>query len=191
MISRIDHVAIAVRDFKKASDFFCSVLGATPCTWAVNDAMKYLGQVFSLGDLSRIELLNPTEKGSFLDNFLDKHEGIHHICLETPDIGKAKESLERLDIPYFGYYEYPHGRWKELFVHPKHAFGVLIQIAEFYPDDFIVESLRVAGGARWSVEKDDKGVTMILAHPGGGTARIEMTAEEVRALAGDLLATLE
>jgi methylmalonyl-CoA/ethylmalonyl-CoA epimerase len=186
MISRIDHVAIAVRDFKKTADFFRSILGAVPGTSSVDPGQKYLAETFSLGDLSRIEILTPTGKGSFLDNFLAERQGVHHLCLQTQDIKKARRALDEHGIPYFGYYEYEGGGWKELFIHPRDAFGVLIQIAEFTPDDFIADELKIPEGARWTVKKTGKGVTLTLAHPGGGTVRLDLSQEEARALARDL-----
>jgi len=186
MILRIDHVAIAVRDFRKAADFFRFILGAVPGTSSVDPGQKYLAETFSLGDLSRIELLTPTGKGSFLDNFLAGRQGVHHLCLQTSDIRKARRSLDERGIPYFGYYEYEGGGWKELFIHPRDTFGVLIQIAQFTPDDFIADELKVPQGARWTVRKDRKGVTLTLAHPGGGTVRLDLSREEAEALARDL-----
>jgi methylmalonyl-CoA/ethylmalonyl-CoA epimerase len=60
---------------------------------------------------------------------------VHHITLQTPDIQQAKAFLEKNGIPYFGDNEYPTSYWKEIFIHPRHAFGVLIQIAEFHPEN--------------------------------------------------------
>ncbi len=186
MISRIDHIAFAVRDFTRVADFFRSILGAVPGTSSVDPDLKYLAQVFSLGDLTRIELLNPTDKGSFLDNFLAQRQGVHHICLETPDILKVRSVLEERGIPYFGFHAYAGGSWKELFIHPRDAFGILIQIAEFTPDDFISDSLKLKGDARWSAEKSPTGVTLTLKHPGGGTVRVDLTKDEAAALQRDL-----
>ena len=59
MISRIDHVSIAVRDYEKASRFFVDILGAIPGAEGEEATTKYLWRVFSLGDLSRMELLDP------------------------------------------------------------------------------------------------------------------------------------
>ena len=96
MISRIDHVAIAVKDYGKAVHFFQHVLGAIPGISGKDHTLKYSWQSFSMGDLSGLELLNPTEERSFLDNFFKKRKagGVHHITLQTPDIGEAKKKLE-------------------------------------------------------------------------------------------------
>ncbi len=143
MISRIDHIAIAVKDYDKAYNFFSTLLGAVPGSSSTDDNMKYLWQNLYLGDLSRLELLTPVGAGSFLEGFLSKKEGgVHHISLQTPDIKKAAGFLDRQGIPYFGYREYGT-IWKELFIHPKHAFGVLIQIAEFNADDWLAPAVRM------------------------------------------------
>lgn len=185
MIERIDHVSLAVRDLEKAKSFFCDVLGCVPCEWSVLEDMKYLGQVFSAGDLSRIEIITPTGKGSFLDKFLNEREGVHHLCFETADIAAAKQALDEKGIPSFGYR--PEGDWKELFIHPRDAFGVLIQIAQFSPDAFLVEPLKFPEGVKWEVEAAPEGIVLSIAHPGGGKARIRLTKEEAMALAADIM----
>lgn len=187
MINRIDHIAIAVRDYEKALFFFKDVLGAIPGTSARDDSMKYLWQNLALGDLTRLELLTPTGPGSFLDNFLrDREGGAHHITLHTGDIRAAKNLLDRHRIPYFGFNEYGD-IWKELFIHPRDAFGVLIQIAEFRPDDWIDETVRMEGGRKWEVNPENDGARLTLAHPGGGKVTIELTGSECRKLARELV----
>ena len=149
--------------------------------------MRYAWQIFSFGDLSRLELIHPTDKGSFLDNFLKKNKngGIHHITLQTPDINKAKQTLENNNIPYFGYNE--HGNfWKEIFIHPKDAFGVLIQIAEFTPDDWLDKSVIFPTGQKWAVIKKEEGCTLSFAHPGGGKVNLELTKSDIKKLIREL-----
>jgi methylmalonyl-CoA/ethylmalonyl-CoA epimerase len=186
MISRIDHVSLAVRDFRKAADFFSTVLGAVPCSWSGDEKMGYLWHIFALGDLSRLELLTPTGEGSFLRNFLAKGDGVHHITLQTPDIGEMRRLLEGHGIPYFGYYEYPGGEWKELYIYPRDAFGVLIQIAEFTPHDLIGSAVSLPRGERWRVDRKSGEVSLTLSHPGGGTVKVSLTEAEAWQLARDL-----
>lgn len=187
MISRIDHVSIAVRDYEKAHNFFVTILGAVPGALADDTHLKYHWRVFSIGDLSRLELLKPTGNGSFLEKFYQKnpHGGVHHITLETPDIKHAEAVLKENNIPYFGYAEYGE-IWKELFIHPRDAFGVLIQIAEFHPDDFLDDRVKLPAGKRWSVHKDDQGTHLTFSHPGGGTCDVTLTDDEVAMLMEDL-----
>lgn len=187
MILRIDHVSIAVKNYEKADQFFRTLLGGIPGAAAEDPVTKYFWQIYSLGDLSRLELMKPTGPGSFLDNFLaDREGGVHHITMQTPDIQEAKAVLEKNGIPYFGYNEYPTSYWKELFIHPRHAFGVLIQIAEFRPDEWLGEAGQLAGGKRWSVQKDADGINLRIAHPGGGQAKIRLNQDEVQKIIADL-----
>ncbi|MCK5195690.1 MAG: VOC family protein [Desulfobulbaceae bacterium] len=187
MILRIDHISIAVKDYEKALHFFQNIFGAIPGASAKEREMKYRWQFFSFGDLSRLELIHPTGEGSFLDNFLKKHKngGFHHISLQTPDIQKAIQTLEDNNIPYFGYNE-DGDIWKEIFIHPKDAFGVLIQIAEFNPDDWLNKSVVFPKGRKWEVNKNKKGCTLSFAHPGGGKVNIELSEAEVKQLINDL-----
>ena len=186
LIARIDHVSIAVRDYEKAEKFFRTILGGLPGAAAEDPVTKYFWQIFSLGDLSRLELVKPTAAGSFLDNFLAQREGgVHHVTMQTPDIEAAKTHLQRHGIPYFGYNEYATG-WKEIFIHPRHAFGVLIQIAEFRPADYLAASVNLPEDRRWTVEKNGDGVSLRLAHPGGGQVQVELSKSEVAKLIADL-----
>jgi hypothetical protein len=46
------------------------------------------------------------------------------------------QRLQKKGIPTFGLSE-PFPSWKEFYIHPKHAFGALIQFAEFNPLDWV------------------------------------------------------
>jgi len=187
MISRIDHVSVAVLDFEKAARFFQDIFKAVPGAEGKDNHLKYLWKIFSMGDLTRIELITPTGKGSFLENFLrnKKDGGIHHITLETHDIHRVKMNLEENGIPYFAF-NADNDRWKELFIHPKDAFGVLIQIAQFNPNDYLAPSQKLPSEKKWYLEKLPEGVILHLAHPGGGKASFELKKDDVEELIQDL-----
>ena len=185
MIERIDHISLAVKDIEKAKQFFCDVLGLVPCAWSVLEDLKYLGQVFSAGDLTRVEMITPTGGGSFLDKFLAEREGVHHVCFQTLDIAKAKEFLDQKGIPTFGYST--ENDWKGLFIHPRDAFGVLIQIAQFHPEEFLVEPLKFPEGVKWEINPSSQGVTLTTSHPGGGKSRLQLTKDETRRLGEELI----
>jgi methylmalonyl-CoA/ethylmalonyl-CoA epimerase len=181
MISRIDHVSIAVRDQEKAEHFFRDILGAVAGAGSSDPETKFFWQLFSLGDLSRLEIISPTGKGSFLDGFLEDREGgVHHITLQTPDLRKAMAHLEAQGIPFFGYNEYPGGVWREIFIHPRHAFGVLIQIAEFEAADWLSEKVKFPPKTRWQVEKTETGAILTFAHPGGGKVSLKLDRGELK-----------
>ena len=193
MISRIDHVAIAVKDHEKALRFFRDVLGAVPGDQIEVPRQNFTWQTLVLGDLTRLELLTPMgDEGGLLGSFLARREGgFHHITLQTPDLDAAIRRLEEHEIPWFGRHEYPDGTWKEVFIHPRDAFGVLVQIAEFRQEDWMIPASRMPEGSRWDIAKTDQGFTLTLAHPGGGKVAVDLTPEEVKDLSATLSKALE
>ena len=137
MIRRIDHVSIAVRDQAKAKAFFIDVLGGKNLFEAPVPSQKYRWTTIELGTSCFIELIGPLEKDGFVQKFLDhRGEGPHHITIQVNDLQKVHRKLEENGIPTFGLGE-PFPGWKEMYIHPKHAFGTLIQFAEFKPLDWI------------------------------------------------------
>ena len=191
MILRIDHVSLAVKNYEGAVEFFTKILGAVSQYNGTDNNLKYYWETFALGDLSRFEIIKPTGKGSFLENFLkDKEGGIHHLVLQTLDIEMTREILEKNNIPYFGYQNY-RDRWKELFIHPKDAFGVLLQIAEFKASDWLSPSYSMPEDKKWSVERNNKKYNLTFAHPGGGKVKLSLDREEFNKLIEDLNKMLE
>ena len=186
MILRIDHVSLAVNNYEKAVKFFTEILGAIPQYHGEDNNLKYYWETFALGDLSRFELIKPNGKGSFLDNFLkNKEGGIHHLVLQTPDIEMTRKVLETKKIPYFGYNNYGD-RWKELFIHPKDAFGILLQIAEFRADDWLAPSYKMPEGEKWAVSRNNEEYTITFSHPGGGKVTLSLGKDEIEELVQDL-----
>ena len=191
MILRVDHMAIAVKDYDKARDFFVRILGAVPGSAADdNSHMMYRWENIALGDLSRLELLTPTGSGSFLDGFRASRDGgVHHITLQTSDIEETRKVLEKEDIPFFGYNAYGDA-WKELFIHPRDAFGVLIQIAEFRADDWLSSEVQLSGGQSFELDNKGSRITLRLSHEGGGFVTSHLSQEEARRLRDELDAML-
>jgi len=190
MILRIDHVSLAVKDYEGAVEFYTKILGAVSQFSGTDNSLKYYWETFTLGDLSRFELLKSTGEESFLENFFkNKEGGIHHLVLQTPDIEMTIKVLEENNIPYFGYRR--SEVWKELFIHPKDAFGVLLQIAEFKPTDWLSPSMGMPGDQKWSIDKDTNDICLTITHPGGGNVKLNLTREEIKRLIQDLKNMIE
>lgn len=186
MISRIDHVSIAVRDYLSAKAFLEKAFGAVSVASMEDSNLRYFWDIFTLGDMSRMELITPSGEGSFLKNFLSKRDGgVHHITVETPDIQEMKKHLEENDIPYFGYSEFPE-LWSELFIHPKDAFGALIQIMQLGPKYYAVEPVKYPKGKRVKVKPDNSGCELTIHHPGGVELKLSLSKDEVQDLIDDL-----
>jgi len=95
--------------------------------------MKFRWTTIELGTSCFVELIDPLEADGFVHKFLDAHgEGLHHITIQVDDIQETRRILEGRGIETFGHGE-PFPLWKEMYIHPKNAFGTLIQFAEFDP----------------------------------------------------------
>ena len=137
MIRRIDHISIAVRDLEKARNFFLNILGGKELFSAPVAPQKFRWTTIELGTSCFIELIDPLGKDGFVHRFLEtRGEGPHHVTIQVDDLKETHQILEERGIPTFGYAE-PFPGWKELYVHPRNAFGTLIQFAEFNPLDWI------------------------------------------------------
>jgi methylmalonyl-CoA epimerase len=137
MIRRIDHVAIAVRDLERAKHFFIECLGGRELFSAPFADQGYRWTTLELGTSCFIELIDPLDANGFVHRFIEKRgEGPHHITIQVDDLEDTHRMLEGKGIKTFGYSEALPG-WKEFYIHPKEAFGTLIQFAEFNPLDWI------------------------------------------------------
>jgi methylmalonyl-CoA/ethylmalonyl-CoA epimerase len=126
----LDHVAIGTPDLTDGWQLFGGLLGGT---WAYGgDSPGYWwGQLeFARGPM--IELLTPTggPDAAFLERFLtSRGAGPHHFNFHVPDIESALARARAAGIEPVGV-DLSHDRWKEAFLHPKSAHGVVIQVAQ-------------------------------------------------------------
>ena len=130
---RIDHIAIVVRDLDAALRVYRDVLGLPLERIEEVPAEKVKVAFLPLpeGD-GEVELVQPTADDTGIARFLEKRgEGMHHICFEVDDIQAAMaqmatNGLQILeDRPRLG----SQGQ-KYVFIHPKTAHGVLIELYE-------------------------------------------------------------
>jgi methylmalonyl-CoA/ethylmalonyl-CoA epimerase len=135
-VSRVDRVSIAVRSLDKARAFFETHFGAE--FGAVEDVAVdgYRYVPFTIAGFS-LELLEPSDPASAIGRFLDKRgEGIYQLSFMVEDVDEAAAALRQAGLTVIGPRTYPEDvvlegcRWKEAFVHPRDAFGVLLFLGE-------------------------------------------------------------
>ncbi|MBH43552.1 MAG: methylmalonyl-CoA epimerase [Rickettsiales bacterium] len=133
MITKFNHVAIAVKDLAKARNLYKEILGGN-----VSDISNYKNHGVSvcfvdLGN-TKIELMQPFGTDSPIEKFLLKNNfgGIHHICLEVDNILKTRDHLLKNNISIIGNKEPKIGAHNKpvLFLHPKDLFGTLIELEQ-------------------------------------------------------------
>ena len=132
VIERFDHVSIAVHDIEIAKALV-DLLGGS----RIGGGLSYEGDFrwiqFDLPEQGRLEMISPLveDEDNFLNRFLDEHgEGVHHLTFKVADLDKAVAKAKALGFTVVGFDD-SNAEWKEAFVHPASAHGVLIQLAEF------------------------------------------------------------
>jgi methylmalonyl-CoA/ethylmalonyl-CoA epimerase len=126
----LDHVAVGTHTLTDGWELFGGVLGGR---WVYGGQSPgyWWGQLeFSTGP--KIELLTPTggPDSAFLERFLTaRGPGPHHLNFIVPDIRAALARVKATGIePVQVSLRNP--RWKEAFLHPRDAYGIVIQLAE-------------------------------------------------------------
>jgi methylmalonyl-CoA/ethylmalonyl-CoA epimerase len=133
--ARLDHVAIAVRDLGASARFFRDVLGAEFLMGGDVESQGFRFAHYRWPGGGKVELVMPTEEG-FVSRFLDRRgEGVHHVTLRVDKLEEQTARIRDAGIPLILVsLENPY--WKEAFIHPDVAHGVLVQLAESpYSDD--------------------------------------------------------
>ena len=129
-IVRVDHVSVAAPDAKAAASFFAALFGMTHAGDIDAPEAGYRGVVLDAAGGQRFqwELLEPASDDSFIAKFLERHgPGVHHVTFEVRDTDAAAAALRKRGIEPFGGVRIS-GDWKETFIHPRDANGVLIQL---------------------------------------------------------------
>jgi len=126
----LDHVAIGASSLAHGWELFGGLLGGC---WAYGGYSPgfWWGQLrFSAGP--KIELLTPTggPDAAFLDRFLaDRGPGFHHLNFIVPAIDVTLGKIRALGVEPVGV-RLQDRNWKEAFLHPRDAYGTVIQVAE-------------------------------------------------------------
>ena len=132
MITRLDHIAIAVHDIESAilrflDDFGLDYKGRESVLAAQTQTAFFPIQG------TQIELIHPLNGQGPVQRHLERRgEGLHHICFETDDILSDMKLLKEKGYRFLSEEPQPGSHdTKVAFIHPKSAGGVLIELAEY------------------------------------------------------------
>lgn len=126
----LDHVAVAAPALADGWELFGGLLGGS---WAYGGESPgfWWGQLeYSAGP--KVELMTPTggPDAAFLERFLDdRGPGVHHLNFLVPDLARALATIRAHGIEPVSEGQDSSG-WKEAFLHPRDAYGTVIQIAQ-------------------------------------------------------------
>jgi methylmalonyl-CoA/ethylmalonyl-CoA epimerase len=133
MIGRLNHVAIAVPNLAKGAAVYANSLDAEVSS-PVPQPEHGVTVAFVTLPNTKIELLEPLGTNSPIAKFLERNPdgGIHHICYEVADIGKARDKLQAEGARVLGDGQPKigaHGK-PVLFLHPKDFCGTLVELEQ-------------------------------------------------------------
>jgi methylmalonyl-CoA/ethylmalonyl-CoA epimerase len=131
MLTKINHIGVAVNSLEEALPFYRDTLGMA--LLGTEEVPSQLVKVaFLVVGESKIELLEPTSPASPVAKFLEKNgPGVHHLAYSVPDIEQAIATLtaggaRMIDaVPRNG----AHGA-RIAFIHPKSSGGVLTELCQ-------------------------------------------------------------
>ena len=131
LLTEIDHVAIAVQDLEAAVAWYEAAFGATVEHREVVESDGVEEALLKVAE-SYVQLLTPIRDASPVAKYLEKRgEGLHHIGYRVDDCAQALEALRAQGNRLLDEVPRPGSRGTTVaFVHPKGAFGTLIELVQ-------------------------------------------------------------
>lgn len=133
MITKIDHIAIAVKNLDETRQRMESIFGAKFILEEFNEKGQYRVNIFQVGD-KLISLLESTSRDGFVAQHIERFgEGVQHMGVEVESIDAATEEFKAKGIKHSSLEEV-EGVRKEVLVSGRNAFGVILQVMEWLGD---------------------------------------------------------
>lgn len=132
--TRLNHLAIAVPDLDAALSFYRDALGL-PLLRVEQVEREAVRVAFLPLQDGEIELLQPTRDDTGVARWLARHgPGMHHLCIQVDDIDAVLSRLATRGVELIN--PQPVQRddgTRYAFIHPRSAFGVLVELYEVQP----------------------------------------------------------
>lgn len=130
MSTKINHIAIVVEDIERALDVYRDAIGL-PLEHIAEEPAEQVRVAFLPTTSGEIELIQPTTSDSGVAKFLAKRgEGLHHICLEVDSIDATMQAIAARGLQILGEPRVNQRGDRYVFIHPKSAHGVLLELYE-------------------------------------------------------------
>ena len=131
MITKIEHIGIAVNDLKASEDLFKRLLGKKPYKKEEVASEGVTTSFFKIGE-QKIELLKASTEDSPIQKFIEKRrEGVHHIALHVDSIAAEVKRMQGLGFEFISTKPKKGADNKMIvFLHPRTTNGVLVELCE-------------------------------------------------------------
>lgn len=125
-----DHAAHAAPSIRALLPVYAGLLDGRFLRGGDNRRVGYRAVQLEYADGTRVELMEPLAGSTFFDSFFARSPrgGLHHMTFKVGDIGLAIERIRELGYTPTGVF-LDDPAWQEVFLHPREAAGVLIQLA--------------------------------------------------------------
>ncbi|MGI6066686.1 MAG: methylmalonyl-CoA epimerase [Bacillota bacterium] len=131
MISKIDHIGVAVKSIEEARKFWEETMGLKVTGIEEVAEQKVKTAFLPIGE-SEVELLESTDPSGAIAKFIEKKgEGIQHVAFRVDNIEEALAKLKAQGVRLID--EKPRigaGGAKIAFLHPKATFGTLVELCQ-------------------------------------------------------------
>ena len=131
LLTEIDHVAIAVRDLDAAVADYADTYGVSVDHREIVERDGVEEALLKVAD-SYVQLLTPVRDDSPVAKWMEKRgEGIHHVGYRVDDCAAALDRVKAQGHQVIDEAPRPGSRGTTVaFVHPKTAFGTLIELVQ-------------------------------------------------------------
>lgn len=129
-INRIDHISIAVNNLEQAKPVWQKVLGKNAPDEEYTDDVECIRVArYMVGEVG-FELMESTSEDGEVARFIRKRgEGVMLVSLNTDDVRKDRETLEKNNYPFAGEI-LPFRDGQYTFINPSKMNGVLLELID-------------------------------------------------------------
>jgi methylmalonyl-CoA/ethylmalonyl-CoA epimerase len=130
MATKLNHIAIVVEDIDKALQVYQDAIGL-PLSAVNEEPAEAVKVAYFPTETGEVELIQPTTTDSGVAKYLAKKgEGMHHVCLEVDSIEETTKIMTAKGMEVLGEIRTNKRGDRYIFIHPKSAHGVLIELYE-------------------------------------------------------------
>jgi methylmalonyl-CoA epimerase len=124
-LTGFDHVVVRVKDFDTGVQTYRDGLGLTLERTTESEALGIKQAFFQLPDGGFLEVVAPTSPESAVGRAVESRgEGIHTFAMAVDDLQQTVDNMKAAGVQLIG------EGGPQVFVHPKSAHGVLLQLSE-------------------------------------------------------------
>jgi methylmalonyl-CoA/ethylmalonyl-CoA epimerase len=125
-----DHIALAVPRMIDAAPFLSGELGGIPEAGAARPSSAFAWGTYRFEGGGSIEVLEPRGATGFVQRALaERGPGLHHVTFKVPSLDEVCARAEAAGYGIVGRDE-SDPEWREAFLHPKQALGIVVQFAQ-------------------------------------------------------------